>query len=263
MQRKIISIESVKSLQVELYFDDTLLSTGTAFILEHEGVNFLITNKHNVTGRNPVNNQPLSPSGGVPNIMAVWFNSSVLGYWRKFFIDLYNSDERIWREHPQSDGTYDFVAIKIDTPPECVFYPYRFSDGPQDLSLSPSDRINVIGFPFGLSSGGKFAIWSSGFIASDLVIDYNDKPTFLIDCRSRQGQSGSPVIFHSPTGQYASAGGFNFSSGSVSLLLGIYSGRINKESDIGIVWKVEALRQLLDFIPSTREAASPSPEADR
>ncbi|WP_442877227.1 trypsin-like serine peptidase [Deinococcus sp. YIM 134068] len=231
-----------------MYFEDTRLSTGTAFVIEYRGFNYLITNKHNVTGRNPTTNQPLSPTGGVPDKMVVWFNAEALGYWRDSTFELYNSDRRVWREHPQSDGTYDFVSFRLDALPSRRFYPYRFSDGPQDLELSPSDRVNVIGFPFGLSAGGKLAIWSSGFIASDLAINYDEKPIFLIDCRSRQGQSGSPVIFHSSTGQYSSTGGFHISTGPVTLLLGIYSGRVNNESDIGVVWKVEAIRQLLDHV---------------
>jgi hypothetical protein len=36
--------------------------------------------------------------------------------------------------------------------------------------------------------------------------------------------------------------------GSVSRLLGIYSGRINDESDLGIVWKVSAVAELIAAI---------------
>ncbi len=35
-------------------------------------------------------------------------------------------------------------------------------------------------------------------------------------------------------------------SGPVSNLLGVYSGRINSESDLGLVWKAQAVRDILD-----------------
>jgi hypothetical protein len=33
--------------------------------------------------------------------------------------------------------------------------------------------------------------------------------------------------------------------GSISNLLGIYSGRINAESDLGMVWKVQVIKEIL------------------
>jgi hypothetical protein len=36
----------------------------------------------------------------------------------------------------------------------------------------------------------------------------------------------------------------------VTRFLGIYSGRINKDSDIGIVWKAEAIRELIESVPA-------------
>ena len=35
-------------------------------------------------------------------------------------------------------------------------------------------------------------------------------------------------------------------TGLATCLLGIYSGRINKESDLGIVWKTSAIKELID-----------------
>lgn len=39
-----------------------------------------------------------------------------------------------------------------------------------------------------------------------------------------------------------------FFNGPVTRFLGVYSGRINPESDIGIVWKATALAQLVSAI---------------
>ena len=53
-------------------------------------------------------------------------------------------------------------------------------------------ELQVIGYPYG-QVGGPFPIWSKGFIASEPDLDIAGLPVFLIDCRSRPGQSGSPV----------------------------------------------------------------------
>jgi hypothetical protein len=43
-------------------------------------------------------------------------------------------------------------------------------------------------------------------------------------------------------------GGTGFFQGPLMRFLGIYSGRINDETDIGIVWKVSAIRELFESL---------------
>ena len=43
-------------------------------------------------------------------------------------------------------------------------------------------------------------------------------------------------------------GGTSFFGDQVSRFIGIYSGRINAESDLGIVWKASAISQLLQTL---------------
>jgi hypothetical protein len=109
--------------------------------------------------------------------------------------------------------------------------------------------VSVIGFPFGLAGGGALAIWATGFMATEHVIDYNNLPTFLIDCRARQGQSGSAVVAHRNGGIVGMEDGSSAAfAGPVTRFLGIYSGRINEQSDLGIVWKASAIKELVDTI---------------
>jgi hypothetical protein len=89
-------------------------------------------------------------------------------------------------------------------------------------------------------------VWATGFVASEPDIDFGNLPVFLIDCRSRQGQSGSAVIAYGDGGMFAMEDGSTaVMPGEVIRLLGIYSGRINEQSDLGIVWKVSALQELV------------------
>jgi V8-like Glu-specific endopeptidase len=117
------------------------------------------------------------------------------------------------------------------------------------LALTPADPVSVIGFPFGQTAGGSYGVWATGFIASELAINFNNLPVQLIDSRTRPGQSGSPVIAHRNGGLVALDDGSSaLHKGPVARFVGIYSGRINKKSDIGIVWKAYAIQELLASI---------------
>jgi hypothetical protein len=170
-----------------------------------------------------------------------------LGNWVKRLEPLFNDaegNERRWLEHPKLGEKADVVAVPLTALEKVKLYPYSLEEEEEVIAVGPADAVSVVGFPFGLSSTGKAAIWATGFVASDLDIDFDDLPIFLIDCRSRQGQSGSPVIAMR-TGMARMTSGNMKMIGSASRLLGIYSGRINKESDLGRVWKVNCLHAIV------------------
>ena len=142
----------------------------------------------------------------------------------------------------------DCVALPLVNTGRLRLLPYDFNLGLRTDSrivYGPSDAVSVVGYPFGQNAGG-FAIWATGFVASEPKVDYNDLPILLIDCRSRPGQSGSPVILQRNSGMIFLENGSVVSDGSPrSRFLGVYSGRINAQSDIGVVWKASAVRELL------------------
>jgi V8-like Glu-specific endopeptidase len=241
---------SVQSLFIEMYFNDTRLSSGTGFVVQEARSLVLITNRHNVTGRRQDNNQPLSDTGGIPNSIRVWRNAAGnTGGWRAVDYSLYDNDENPqWIEHPTMGPTADFVALPVDTPFDVVNYSYVTSAPEQQLLIRPAETVSVVGFPFGQAAGGLFGVWVSGFVASEPDVNFNGLPQFLVDCRTRPGQSGSPVIA-------VRRGSATYKNGSTVIgpiniveLLGIYSGRINDKSDIGIVWKREAIDELVQSI---------------
>lgn len=117
------------------------------------------------------------------------------------------------------------------------------------IFVGPSDAVSVIGFPFGMTAGGAFGVWATGHLASEPIVNFSDLPIQLIDCRTRPGQSGSPVIAYRSGGMVAMANGDSVAfNGPVYRFIGIYSGRINAESDIGIVWRASAINELLQSL---------------
>lgn len=235
-----------------MYFGDTLLSTGTGFLVQYNGGFALITNRHNVTGRDQTTKQPISAHGGIPDRVTVWQNSqNGLGHWHQEQYDLLDSNgEPLWKEHPTLGPLADFVALPLRLNSLAKPYPYDVMHEGHNMVISPGEIVSVVGFPFGLSAaGGRFAIWATGFMATEHDLNYDQRPVFLIDCRSRPGQSGSPVIANRSGGMIPLRdGSLAGITGPISQFLGIYSGRINDQSDLGIVWKRSAIAELVQSL---------------
>lgn len=245
-----IAEPSVKSLLLQMRFNGQVLGTGTGFVANAPRGPVLITNRHNLTGRNQETGQPLSPTGGVPNEIVIMQNrANLLGQWVSRTETLYNiNGQPLWIEHPGLGARADFVALPLTQMGDVQLYPYTLGVGDPAILVAPAEVVSVVGFPFGLTAGGCLAVWATGFVATDHDIDHGALPVFLIDCRSRQGQSGSAVIAHRTGGAVATEQGVMVGAGVMTRFLGIYSGRINAESDLGFVWKAAAIQQLVNGI---------------
>ncbi|MBA7480804.1 hypothetical protein ES707_16266 [subsurface metagenome] len=235
---------TVVPLSLELYSGSDALGSGTGFIIQHTGVPFLITNWHIVSGRNPQSGQPLSATGAIPDTIAIWYHiKGKLGTWsrRSEALKIHNGTDR-WLEHPEGKKV-DVVALPLTIDDEIQIYPLDLILSETDLLLSPSEPVSIIGFPFGLASGGKFPIWKTGHIASDIDINYNGLPAFIIDSTTKPGMSGAPVIARR-IGMYRTSKTIQM-GGQATRFVGIYSGRIHDQADIGIVWRPEIISAIL------------------
>lgn len=181
-----------------------------------------------------------------------------MGQWLGFeYPILLENGDPAWIEHPRFGKDADVIALPIKVPPSVQIYPYNVRKPNNELLIRPSDVVSVIGFPFGKSAGGMFPIWVSGFLASEMNVNYDDMPIFLIDCRTRQGQSGSPVLaVRYDTVTYKN-GDIAMGATAHAELLGIYSGRINEQSDIGKVWKRSLIDELVSSIKPIQSGYHP------
>lgn len=246
-----IAKPSIQSLFIEMQVNGTPLSTGTAFVVNTPSKGpHLVTNRHNVTGRHQETGAPLSKTGGIPtHIVVVHNRKGHLGQWVPRSEALYVNDSPRWVEHPALGAKADFVALALTDLNDVDLYPYDPTKPGPGILVGPADPVSVIGFPFGMTAGRAFGVWATGFLASEPDVDFNGLPIQLIDCRTRQGQSGSPVIAYRAGGTVAMIdGGTSIFAGPVERFIGIYSGRINAESDLGIVWKTNAIAQLIQTL---------------
>ena len=228
-------------------FRDQVLATGTAFVAKSQHGVLLFTNRHNVTGRHQDTDVCLSPTGGIPDRIVIYHNrAGALGQWFPVEESLFDGEVPRWLEHPTLGARADLVGIPMQNLNGVELVPYDLGTASTAILVGVSDPISVIGFPFGLRVAGSLAVWATGFVASELEVDHDALPMFLVDCRSRPGQSGSPVVAYRSGGAVAMAdGGSAVFSGPVEKLMGIYSGRVNQESDLGRVWKTSAIEAVL------------------
>jgi len=250
-----LEILTFKSLFIEMFFDEQKLSSGTAFLAANDRGSHcaLITNRHNVTGRNQETNKCISNTCATPNNIVIHFHkNNSLGEWHKVKLPLYREDETpYWIEDPVLGANADVVALNLSWGSDVNKIPFYIKTNldRDNLYVGPGDTVSVIGFPFGVSSFGKFPVWATGFLAQELLLMTDDNPVFLIDCRARQGQSGSPVVAYRAGGYRQCQDNKVFSVMSADPkweFLGIYSGRINIESDLGRVWHVSVIERVLN-----------------
>ncbi len=240
---------SVQSLFLHMRYNSQSLATGTGFIAQSKIGPVLITNRHNVTGRHQDTGETLSATKGVPNEIAIMHNAKDnLGTWIEEIEPLFLDDGiPRWVEHPTLGEKADFVALPLSKIHRIDLYEHNITNvGVPPFQITPAEACSVVGFPFGMRGGGSLAIWATGFVATEPDIDFDNLPLFLIDCRSRKGQSGSAVIAQRNSVTYQNPDGTtSMSMGITTKFLGIYSGRIHDESDLGIVWKASAIMELV------------------
>lgn len=205
-----------------------------------------MTNWHNLAGRHPQTKQPISPTGAIPDEILIVHNKlNSLGTWIPVQESLLSHGKPRWSEHPKHAEKVDVVALPLSDTANVHLYPHDLHGGPK-IRVGPAEPISVIGFPFGIQAGGSLAVWATGFLASEPDIDFQDLPLMLVDCRTREGQSGSAVIAYRAGGAVSMEdGGTALMGGPAQRFLGCYSGRLNKDSDLGPVWKAWRCRSRL------------------
>jgi hypothetical protein len=220
--------------------DTYWIGSATGFVVRREGMDFLITNRHVVWDRDTQ-----------PDTLTITHNRvGALGSYEEKQEPLYDaSGDPLWYEHPTLGEEVDVIALPLTDLHNVDLLPYDpWAKGP-GLRTDVSDPLNIVGFPFGETIGPGFAVWTRGFVASEPRFDWRDLPAFLVDSRTRSGQSGSPVVAYANGGFVLMEGGGTqqFSGGpALEQFCGVYSGRLNRESDLGIVWKPSALREVIE-----------------
>ena len=283
--------ESARSVRVEMVYcpdgpvvnaeqgkNRRSLAYGSAFLFELDGQQFLVTARHNVTGRHWQTGEFLGGYSVAPtHVMINLLAKPPEGGWRigptevgehvgstqiklkAFLVPLLGEDWKPrWMEHPTFGVDMDVVVMPIKITDEEAFVipwttPMVEAREPHEApwpNLAAGQEVFVVGYPDALITGPMFPLWIRGSIASEPYFGYTvaDKhlPLMLIDARTRQGQSGSAVMRHRPEGTVLirNDGEPGVTTAPVSQLIGVYSGRTSDESDLGFVWRMDEVETI-------------------
>jgi hypothetical protein len=254
------------------HYERQELSTGSCFFWSHASRIFLVTNWHNLAGRNPLTGQLMSKTGAIPDRVTFGaFRQVSAANAQGFFelkyvlveVILCKSDftEPKWIEHPSFGRKVDIAAIDVtDHIQGLQIAAVNMLESDARLDVFASQDVFVVGFPFGLIEKAPAPIWKRGSIALDPTFNPDGLPKMLIDTATREGMSGSVVIarhvvvnrdYPKKDGTMAQPVLFE----NMNLVLGIYSGRHypdHEKAQLGIVWKRSAVEETV----AARKAAS-------
>ena len=239
------------SRYIRMYFGETLLASGTCFFVMSAAGPVLVTNRHNFTGRNNITGKALANTSGIPDHAVVTLHGPGEVHYHIDLVDHENPEVPSWVEHPTLGAKADIVALPVKEMANIIG---EINSVSLDNVSSQGNwhrwdvgsELQVIGYPYG-QIGGPFPIWSKGFIASEPDVDIAGLPVFLIDCRSRPGQSGSPVWARFRKGDVVTHKGKDYQAKeTMNYFLGVYSGRLRGDSDLGMVWKRSCIEEIVN-----------------
>ncbi|MDE0152965.1 MAG: hypothetical protein OXN23_03740 [Gammaproteobacteria bacterium] len=240
------------SRYIRMYFGQTPLASGTCFFVMSADGPVLVTNRHNFTGRDNITGKLLHKGCGIPNHAVVTLHGPEEVHYHIDLVDHTNPEMPSWTEHPTLGAKADIVALPVKEMANIIGEANSVSLE-KSVSLQADwhrwdvgSELQVIGYPYG-QIGGPFPIWSKGFIASEPDVDIAGLPIFLIDCKSRTGQSGSPVWARFKTGDIVTYKEKDYQAKqTINYFLGTYSGRLHRDSDLGLVWKRSCIEELVN-----------------
>ncbi|MEU8370067.1 serine protease [Micromonospora tulbaghiae] len=229
------------------------LADATGFVVKRsDGAEFLLTARHVLTGRHDISKEIMHSSGAVPRKINIYHYSSWMTAPEIVTQELYDDDDNpLYLEDPSMIDfeTADVAALPLSPPRYgAIVRSYELTSLAECPSVTAP--VWIIGYPAGSRSGGQsLAVWSRGSVATDPVTTWHGD-RFLIDSRTRPGQSGAPVISFVPAhSSYSPDGQTRHEFPASWKLLGLYSGRLpnfdKESSDLGSVWNTSVIRGVI------------------
>ena len=254
------------------------ISLGTAFFYEFKGETFIITNWHNVTGKDPLSGASLHSERSPLYIRAKWpvvdvgatkVEGAKQFYFQAQKIEMEDEGGPLWFEHPELGSVCDVVAIPFQRPANWPSVVHKAANTIDEtpIPIEPGLKVIVIGFPQGMSTGPGLPVMKTGFLSSMPGYDvqlggkFSDTggmkhgiqvPAMLLDVHTIPGMSGSPV-FGEYTGLWnpsdLSARTLTASSaiGTSRMFLGCHSSRVAKlegRSGLGLCHQRNAMEEI-------------------
>jgi hypothetical protein len=227
------------------------------------------------------------PDNVVATVLSKFFTSTNLGYVRQSYkVPLYMDRTPLYRVHPKTwprvdvaaipinlDAKHDLIGRTTDGDVVRASLPLRSAQpngvgsdletitdfeqvspgGPQSVdNLSVTQELFIPGYPKGVADQEGNPVWKRATIATAPGVTVGRTAgSFMIDCASREGMSGAPVLYYNKGGTTYLGSMTVSSGGSVTGFCGIYTGRIGPvsefEAQIGTVWERRLVDEICDY----------------
>ncbi|MFV0516953.1 MAG: trypsin-like serine peptidase [Aminipila sp.] len=251
------SLPSLYIMPCAKYTEEEIeLGTATGFVVKYNNINFLVTNRHVLSGVNTNDKTVINKNGAIPNLLRIFHhvepNLTIHGYgaWALRYENLIDQCGKTrWYSHPKWDSTntmeyyleknIDIAVLPLVNIDRVGFHYIDIFANEITTNLPPGISVSIVGYPLAISND-LFPIWKTGHIASDITT-HHSQLYFYIDATTRSGMSGSPVYYRNY---------FQYSRDTIhtqTYLIGLYSGRIHKESEIGIVWRQKYIQETIEY----------------
>lgn len=175
----------------------------------------------------------------------------------------------LWVRHP----TQDIAALAIQAPPEFAKAAIPLSWLANDQTFAkydvrPGDEMMALGFPRGLSSNrAGFPILRWGRVASYPLSPVSNFPTFLLDFRVFDGNSGGPVFMADPDRGRGVGAAAGTEGPGAYFVAGVLTKQVESRGDrleIGVVVHARHVRETIAMLdggvkvtPAAAKAAAP------
>jgi hypothetical protein len=246
-----------------------VLSHATGFFWQHGENQFLITNRHVVTGRDSFTGDYITHQHVEPHRIRYFEIHWVAGphdSWmptrRPVEIDLFEDGVAVFLQDQQFEHyRVDIVAIRLSSQMPSInkFSPFVNHYNFEPLFTSTGDSCFVVGYPFSNYAGNMIPIWKRGSLASEPFFPVDNKPMFLLDALTKDGMSGSPV-FRRVFGPATNADMTTHMNSVVRTeFVGVYSGRMTShelaQAGLGICWYANRIPHIVSQGKSPSQAS--------
>lgn len=248
------------------------LSHGSGFFWQKDGVPYLVTNWHVVSGRNPFTNDHLDGVNcTTPHRIKfagrgltydkgelVFQSKPVVVSWGEDMIEMLRTPPvvegeaiDIWATPVLPGSTFGKGSVLNHEGASRATCYINESITNDPIKTGPGSECFILGYPLENYEGLMVPIWKRGAISSETNLGVMEKPIFLIDAATTEAMSGSPVIRRVKTGVVRNADNGLLIESYSDQLIGVYAGRLKSKAldrvNIGYAWYSWLIDEVIDF----------------
>lgn len=262
------------AVHIGLLLGEDRLGVASALLWRTADHVWIVTAKHNLTGRHAESGAALRPDGRFPDrVRLSWLSQPKDGNregvsairWSASIAPLYSDPPAPdWFQHPDSE--VDVAGLRFERAAPGETDPTGEHRGVNEdldcyspFALDPGLDVFILGYPRGITGGGLLPVWKRATIASDPAAV---QPFLLVDTATREGMSGGPA-FARRTGLINPPGvtGVHKATiiGQADQFLGIYTSRPLADVDgvLAQLGRVYRRNTIEEFIADPRPGDNP------